>query len=130
MEPGSESRRRILVADDNADTADSLATILENMGYEVRAAYNCASAVETAEHFRPEVLLLDIGMPGLNGYEAAHYIREEPWGKDAVVVAVTGWGGEADKRQAREAGFDHHLTKPVDPEVIRDLIAKTPPAVG
>lgn len=127
MEPGSESRRRILIADDNADTADSLATILENMGYEVRAAYNGASAVETAEHFRPEVLLLDIGMPGLNGYETAHYIREEPWGKDAVVVAVTGWGGEADKRQAREAGFDHHLTKPVDPEVIRDLIAKSPP---
>ncbi|MGH7560281.1 MAG: response regulator [Gemmatimonadales bacterium] len=121
-EPGTV-RQRILIADDNVDAADSLAALLACMGHEVRAAYSGVSAVETAEHFRPDVVLLDLGMPGLNGYETAHYIREAEWGRDAIVVAVTGWGSEADHRQSLQAGFDFHLTKPVDPDVIRRLVA-------
>ncbi len=113
---------RILIADDNADTADSLALMFSGLGYEVRAAYNGVSAVETAEHFRPEIVLLDIGMPGLNGYETAHLIREESWGRDAVVVAVTGMGTVADQQRSLDAGFDYHLTKPVDPTVLKKLV--------
>jgi CheY-like chemotaxis protein len=116
-------RQRVLIVDDNIDTADSMAILLTTMGHEVRAAYNGASAVETAERFRPDVVFLDLGMPGLNGYETAHYIREEEWGKDTVVVAVTGWGTQADQQNSLDAGFDYHLTKPVDPEVLRRLVA-------
>ena len=123
MDSSPASRQRVLIVDDNVDTADSMAILLTTMGHEVRAAYNGASAVETAEHFRPDVVLLDLGMPGLNGYETAHYIREETWGKDTVVVAVTGWGSHADHQRSLDAGFDYHLTKPVDPEVLRKLVA-------
>jgi len=123
MDSSPASRQRVLIVDDNVDTADSMAILLTTMGHEVRAAYNGASAVETAEHFRPDVVLLDLGMPGLNGYETAHYIREEAWGKDTVVVAVTGWGSHADHQRSLDAGFDYHLTKPVDPEVLRKLVA-------
>jgi signal transduction histidine kinase len=117
------ARRRILVADDNTDAATSLATVLEIMGNEVRTARDGREAVDVAATFRPDVILLDIGMPIMNGYDACRRIREQPWGKSMLIVALTGWGQDEDKRQSREAGFDHHLVKPVEPAVLEELLA-------
>jgi CheY-like chemotaxis protein len=105
---------RILVADDNLDAAASLATLLALDGHEISVAHDGSDAVETAESFRPDVALLDIGMPKLNGYQVAQRIRAAPWGRSMTLVAVTGWGQSEDKRRAHEAGFDHHFTKPLD----------------
>jgi CheY-like chemotaxis protein len=121
--PGFGKRCRILIADDLRDTVDSLAIMLRLAGHEIQTAHDGLEAVQAAAVFRPDVVLLDIGMPKLNGYEAARHIRQEPWGKKMVLVALTGWGQEEDKRRATEAGFDHHLTKPVEPAVLRKLLA-------
>jgi CheY-like chemotaxis protein len=93
------------------------------MGNEVRTVHDGVQAVEEAAAFRPDMVLLDIGMPRLNGYDAARRIRAERWGKSIMVVAMTGWGQDEDKRRASEAGFDRHFTKPVDPSEIEQLIA-------
>ncbi|HEV7516845.1 MAG TPA: ATP-binding protein, partial [Thermoanaerobaculia bacterium] len=119
---GSLPKRRILVVDDNEDAASSLALLLTLSGNEVRTAYDGLAAVEMAAAFRPAVILLDIGMPMLNGYEAARRIREQQ-GTEVVLIALTGWGQEEDKRQAQEAGFDHHLVKPLDPATLHRLLA-------
>ncbi len=116
-------RRRILLADDNRDAADSLAMMLRLAGHEVHATHDGQEAVEAAEWFRPDVALLDLGMPRMNGFEAARRIREQPWGRSVILVAITGWGQDEDKRRASEAGFDHHLTKPVDPAALEKLLA-------
>ena len=116
-------RRRVLVADDNRDAADSLAEMLRIGGHEVHTAYAGRAAVEAAARLRPDVAVLDIGMPGLTGYDAARRIRSESWGRDITLVALTGWGQEEDKRRATGAGFDHHLTKPVDPAALERLLA-------
>ena len=121
--PESGSRRRILVADDNLDALESLATLLSLDGHEVYRARDGAEALEVAEQQRPEVALLDIGMPRADGYEVARRIRCEPWGRGITLVALTGWGQESDRRRSEEAGFDIHLTKPVDPKVVSDLLA-------
>ncbi len=113
--------RRILVVDDNRDAADSLSMLLHARGHDVRVAYDGLEAVGAAITFQPDVVLLDIGLPKLYGYDAARRIRELR-GKDVLLIAITGWGQEEDRRRAREAGFDHHLTKPVDPEAISRLI--------
>src|SRR5205823_1075438 len=105
---------RILVADDNEDSATSLAMMLGIRGHEVRTANDGLQAVDVAAEFRPDVIFLDIGMPKLNGYEACRRIREQPWGKKAVLIALTGWGQEEDKRRSEEAGFNRHIVKPVD----------------
>ncbi len=118
------AKRRILVADDNADSASSLAMLLELLGNEVRTANDGLRAVEIAAAFRPDVALLDIGMPKLNGLEACRRIREQPWGKSMALVALTGWGQEDDKRQTREAGFDHHIVKPVNAATLDKLLAE------
>jgi CheY-like chemotaxis protein len=115
--------RRFLVADDNRDAADSLALLLQLAGGEVHTAYDGQEAVEAAARLRPDVILLDIGMPRLNGYDAARTIREQPWGKGVVLVALTGWGQEEDRRKSKEAGFDGHLVKPVDPQALEKLLA-------
>jgi PAS domain S-box-containing protein len=115
--------RRILVVDDNRDAADGLVQILELMGHDVCAAYSGPEALELAERVQPDVMLLDIGLPGLNGYEVAARIRAADWGSRVILVAQTGWGQRQDKERARAAGFDHHLTKPVDPERLRELLA-------
>ena len=117
------TRRRILVADDNRDAADSLAMMLRLAGHEVHAVHDGQEAVEAAGWFRPDLALLDIGMPRLNGFDAARRIREQPWGKHMLLVAITGWGQEEDKRRATEAGFDRHLTKPVEPAALEKLLA-------
>ena len=116
-------RRRILVADDNRDSADSLATMLSLMGHDARAAYDGPDAIEKAEMFRPEVIVLDLGMPRMDGFEAAKRIRSEPWSNGVMLVALTGFGQEQDRARSREAGFDHHLTKPADPGALTRLLA-------
>jgi PAS domain S-box-containing protein len=124
--PASRTRRRILTADDNRDTAESLALVLRLQGHAVHAVHDGHEAVEAVAWFRPEFILLDIGMPRLNGFEAARRIRQQPGGKTIVLVAITGWGQEEDKRRASEAGFDYHLTKPVDPAALEKLLAELP----
>ena len=115
---------RILVADDNRDAAESMGTMLRLMGNEVRIVRDGAQAVEEAEAFRPDVILLDIGMPRLSGYDAARRIRLARWSKGMALVALTGWGQDDDKRRAREAGFDRHVTKPVEFESLQGLLAE------
>jgi CheY-like chemotaxis protein len=115
--------RRILVVDDNRDAATSLAGLLEMYGNEVQIAHDGVAAVEKAAATEPDVILLDIGMPRMNGYDACCAIREQPWGKDIVIVALTGWGQEEDRRKSREAGFDSHLVKPVDLSALMKLLA-------
>jgi PAS domain S-box-containing protein len=114
---------RVLVADDNRDAADSLQRILALYGHEVRVAYDGGAAVRLGEEFRPRVAILDIGMPGTNGYDVARALRLRS-GPRLTLVALTGWGQEADRRRATEAGFDHHLTKPVDPGTLHELLAR------
>lgn len=117
------TNRRILVVDDNADNADSLATLLAFTGNETLTAYDGLEGIDIAEQFRPDVLILDIGLPKLNGLEVCRRIRQQPWGKAILVVAVSGWGQEEDRQKTREAGFDHHLVKPVDPSDLAELLA-------
>jgi PAS domain S-box-containing protein len=116
--------RRILVVDDNVDGAESLAKVLEICGHETGIAHHGSEALKLARTFHPEVVLLDIGLPGMSGYEVARKFRQDPALRDAVLVAITGWGTEENKRQSTEAGFDVHLTKPVDVEAIEDLLAR------
>jgi PAS domain S-box-containing protein len=118
-----KARRRILVADDNRDSAHSLALLLKIMGNDTQTAHNGLEVLEVAASFRPDVILLDIGMPKLNGYETARRIREQPWAKNVFLVAQTGWGQEDDKRLSKEAGFDVHLVKPIDLPALQKLLA-------
>jgi signal transduction histidine kinase/CheY-like chemotaxis protein len=127
--PVAVSSLRLLVVDDNADAAASLAMLLRLMGNDVRTAHDGLEAVALAEEFRPDVALLDIGLPRLNGYEAAREIRRRPWGGTMVLIAATGWGQEADRQRSKEAGFDHHLVKPVDPAALTRLLASLEQAV-
>ena len=117
------SARRILVVDDNRDSATSLATFLQLSGNETHTAFDGIEALEKTAALQPDVVLLDIGMPKLNGYEAARRIRAQPNGKHVVLVAVTGWGQEDDQLKAREAGFDCHMVKPVDPAALIETLA-------
>jgi signal transduction histidine kinase len=116
-------RRRVLVVDDNHDSADTLAMMLELLGHDARRLYDPKAAVEAVATFEPEVVFLDIGMPGLNGYELARRLRAAPGGHHLILVAVTGWGQPADRRRTREAGFDHHLVKPPEIEAIQRVCA-------
>jgi PAS domain S-box-containing protein len=117
------SRLRMLVVDDNRDSVESMSTLLRLMGNDVHVAYDGMEAVHSARTYLPDVVLLDVGLPLRNGYEAAQLIRGEPWGRQMVLIALTGWGQEQDRKQSREAGFDHHLVKPVDPKVLMTLVA-------
>jgi PAS domain S-box-containing protein len=122
-ESHSGPKCRILVVDDNRDAADSLAMLLRMMGHSLHTAHDGLEAVQAAAMFRPDVVLLDIGLPKMDGYEAARHIRKRPWGKEMFLVALTGWGQEEDKRRALEAGFDQHMTKPVDPAALGEFLA-------
>ena len=115
--------RRILVVDDDHDSAESLAMLFQMMGHEVRAAHNGLAAVDLAEAFRPDLIVLDIGMPGLDGYEVCRRIRQHSWGRAAVIAALTGWSRDEDRDRSERAGFDHLLVKPVEPKALEDLIA-------
>ncbi len=122
-EQAPSTRRRILVADDNRDAAESLAMLLEMAGHEVRVANLGRAALSLAQVFRPDTALLDIGMPDMSGYEVAQCLRGEPWAANILLIALTGWGQDSDRRRALEAGFDHHLIKPIDPDQLAGLIA-------
>jgi CheY-like chemotaxis protein len=115
--------RRVLIVDDNRDAAQTLGLLLEQSGHMVRIAHDGPQALLAADDFRPEVAVLDIGLPKLNGYELAQAIRGESWGQHMVLVALTGWGQRDDKLKARQAGFNGHLTKPVDPDQVNALIS-------
>src|SRR5207237_1303192 len=108
-------RRRVLIVEDNRDAADTLRMFLEARGHEVRVAYTGPEGVREATAWLPEVVLSDIGLPGLDGYALARRLRGEPGLEKALLAALTGYGGEDDRRRSREAGFDHHLVKPADP---------------
>jgi PAS domain S-box-containing protein len=118
------AKLRVMVVDDNRDAADTLALMLALEGYDVRTAYAGRDAINLAATYRPDVALLDIGMPGMSGYEVADAIRQAPWGNDIRLVALTGWGQEGDRRRAARAGFDHHLTKPVDTGRLSEFLTR------
>ena len=109
---------RVLIVDDNVDAANSLSYVLRSVGYQPHIAYDGRSALEMAEILRPGVVLLDLGLPHMSGHEVAQHLRALPWGRSMRLIAVTGWGGSDDLHRSREAGFDEHLTKPVDPDVL------------
>jgi CheY-like chemotaxis protein len=112
-----------LVVDDNEDSADSLATLLRMLGHDARVAYDGATAVQTAREFVPEIAILDIGLPKMSGYDLATLLREEPWASELVLVALTGWGQDEYRRRSAQAGFDHHLTKPVEVDVLQQILS-------
>jgi CheY-like chemotaxis protein len=139
-DPGSDAERaeikpsvpaaralRVLIADDNRDSADSLGMLLEMSGHEIHVAHDGPQALALAAEKRPDVALLDIGMPGMDGYEVAIRIRKAPWGADVTLIAITGWGQEDNRRLARNAGFDHHLTKPMDSAILDSILAGVKP---
>ena len=119
---GAIGTLRVLVADDNRDAADSLATILHMSGNEVSVAHSGEDALRLALLEQPQAIILDIGMPGMNGYEVARRVRAQAWGKKTLLIAVTGWGQAEDKQRSRDAGFDHHLTKPIDVAEVERLL--------
>jgi PAS domain S-box-containing protein len=123
-EPTCTSSHRVLVVDDNEDAASSLATLLKMTGNEIEIAHDGLEAVQAAETFRPDLILLDIGLPKLNGFDVCQRIREQPCGKEMVIVALTGWGQEDDRRRSKEAGFDHHMVKPLDYAALMKLLAE------
>jgi PAS domain S-box-containing protein len=122
--PRAMTKRRVLVVDDLRDNADSLSLVLQAMGHEVQVAYDGEQALLAAEQFRPDVALVDLGMPNVDGYEVCRRIRARPWGHTVLLVAQTGWGQEFDRRRTAEAGFDHHLVKPVRWDVIESLLLR------
>jgi PAS domain S-box-containing protein len=121
-EAGSAPGRRVLIVDDNQDGATSLAMLLHLGGHETFVAHDGAEALAEAERLHPDVILLDIGLPGISGYEVCRRIRQQPWGKEMVMVALTGWGQEEDRERSRDAGFDAHVVKPVEPGFLATLL--------
>jgi CheY-like chemotaxis protein len=120
----ARQRKKLLVADDNRDALDTVSILLELKGYEVIRASSGGEALAAARRERPDALLLDIGLRDMTGYAVAHQIRLEAWGRHAVLIAVTGWGQDDDKRKALSAGFDEHFTKPVDPDTLEHAISR------
>jgi two-component system CheB/CheR fusion protein len=116
-------RTRVLIVEVERDAADSLRMLLELVGYEVDVAYDGAEGVRKALRWRPDVVLCDIGLPGLSGYGVAEQLRRDPATAESYLVAITAWGGEEDKQRGRQAGFEHHLVKPADPQRLLHLLA-------
>ena len=132
MEPNTNNttagvlKRRVLIVDDNQDAATTLALILKLTGYEAHTRFDGQTGIEAAESLRPQVIILDISMPGMDGYQACRFIRERPWGRPILLVALSGYGQEDDKRRSTEAGFDAHLVKPVYLAALKGLLASVP----
>ena len=124
--PAVVTARRVLIVDDSLDGAESLAMLLQVGGHETHLAHDGIEAIEATARLRPDVVLLDIGLPRLNGYEVCRQLRQEPWGKDVLLVALTGWGQDEDRHRSNEAGFDAHLVKPVDHDALLKLLASAP----
>ncbi|MCI0464501.1 MAG: response regulator, partial [Gemmataceae bacterium] len=121
---GRMPSQRVLVVDDNCDAAESLAMLLQVKGHEVHTAHDGLAALETARDFQPDIVLLDIGLPGMDGYEVARRLRQEQ-GRQAVLVALTGYGTDEDHRRSQEAGFDYHLVKPVELDALHQLLMRS-----
>jgi signal transduction histidine kinase len=128
--PGGGRKLKVVVADDNRDAADSMAMILRLSGHDVWVAHSGEEALQTARQTSPAVMILDIGMPGLSGYEVAAAVRNETWGREILLLAVTGWGQAGDKDRAKAVGFTHHLTKPVDLDHVEQLLREFAAARG
>ena len=128
--PDLTTVQRILVVDDNVDAAMMLERLLQLNGKQTRVAHSGLDALEVAEQFRPHLILLDIGLPKLNGYEVCRRIRQQPWGKDMVVIALTGWGQEEDRKRSKEAGFNAHFVKPLEREALMLVLAGKYPAAA
>jgi len=128
--PAAIVQRRILVVDDNRDAADSLGMLLQFHGADVRVVHDAAAALEALTAYRPSVVLLDIGMPGIDGYELARRARRQANGQDVTLIALTGWGQEKDRRLSKDAGIDYHLIKPVDYQALVKLLNSLPAAQG
>jgi CheY-like chemotaxis protein len=124
----ANSTRRILIVDDNQDSAESMALLLKFDGHQVEMAHDGLTALRVAESFQPEIILLDIGLPGMNGYDVARQIRTQPETSRAQLIALTGYGQEEDRQRSKEAGFDYHLVKPVEPRVLQHLLNSIPAA--
>jgi CheY-like chemotaxis protein len=114
--------RRVLIVDDVKDNADSLAALLKTLGHDVHVVYGGAAAIQVASKLRPDAVLLDIGMPDIDGLEVCTYLRRQPWGQSMLIVALTGWGQESDRARTEEAGFDHHLIKPAELSALTKLL--------
>ncbi|MGH2746244.1 MAG: ATP-binding response regulator [Thermoleophilaceae bacterium] len=126
-EPAPASRRlRILVIDDNRDAAESLCMLLDLLGHETRAAHDGPSGLDITKEFRPQAVFIDIGMPGMSGYEVCGRLRKLTHTEDVVCVALTGFGAEEDRERSRDAGFDHHLVKPLEIAALRDILLQIP----
>src|SRR5690606_33255791 len=121
-QPASVAPRRVLVVDDNEDAAKLLAQVLALQGHQTRTAGDGQQAIDVAAEFRPEVILMDIGMPRMDGYESVRQIRRQEWGQNMTVIALSGWGTHEDKRKSKEAGFDEHLVKPPAPEELNRIL--------
>jgi CheY-like chemotaxis protein/nitrogen-specific signal transduction histidine kinase len=117
--------RRVLVVDDNVDAAESLRLIVELNGHDVRTAFDGEAALSVAADFRPDIVFLDIGMPKMDGFAVCRRLRDEAWGRELKIVALTGWGQDGDRHRTAQAGFDHHLVKPADPSLLATMIAET-----
>jgi CheY-like chemotaxis protein/anti-sigma regulatory factor (Ser/Thr protein kinase) len=128
VHPTAVPPRRILVVDDNRDAADSLGTLLKFLGADVYTAHDGPAALEALKTYQPSAVILDIGMPGMDGYEVARQARQQPEGRGVTFIALTGWGQEEDRRRSKEAGIDHHLVKPVDIGALQALLASLPHA--
>jgi PAS domain S-box-containing protein len=122
--PASQERRRVLVVDDNIDACESMALILELGGYDARCVHDGPSVLQEALEWRPDAIVLDIGLPGMSGYEVARQLRAHEELRGVMLLAMTGYGQQADRKRAHDAGFDRHLTKPVDPELLQDMLAQ------
>jgi len=125
--PPAGGSMKILVVDDHRDGAESMSALLALQGHEVRMAHDGEGALSAADSFRPDVMLLDIGLPLLSGYEVCRRLREQPWGREITVIALTGWGDQDAVKKGEAAGFDHHLVKPVDESVLVATLAGLPP---
>jgi len=123
-EPVAQRTARVLLVEDNPDAADSLALLLEVLGHRVRSVHDGVTALDAARANPPDVMLVDIGLPGMDGYEVARRIRRDPALKNTVLIALTGYGRDEDKRLAMAAGFDYHLVKPVNPDALQGLVAR------
>jgi CheY-like chemotaxis protein len=121
-EPAAHVSWKILVADDSQDGADSLAFLLRTAGHDVQTAYDGRTAIQQAEQLKPDVVLLDIGMPEVSGYDVARAIRREAWGRNMRLIALTGWGQAEHRRRSLEVGFDDHLVKPVELDVLERML--------
>jgi CheY-like chemotaxis protein len=115
-------RRRVLLVDDNPDVVRAFARLVRALGHEVEVTFSGDEALAVAERFRPHVVVMDIGLPGLDGYQTAAAMRSTPWGASMTLVALSGWARDQDRRRAREAGFDRHFTKPIEPDALESLL--------